>query len=68
MFGQNIKNLFCITTNRIILAKTFCDKVKSSPGQIKEEIIQLALLNVKKYGWTENCLKISANELGYTNV
>ncbi len=68
MFRLNIKNLYCFKANKAFLTKRFCENTKPSHEKIKEEIIQLALINVKKYGWTENCLKISANELGYTNV
>ena len=50
-----------------LISRKFTENINSAE-KIKEGIMQLSLLNVKKYGWTENCLKISANELGYTNV
>lgn len=40
------------------LIKNFC---------IKNQLIKMSLLNVNKYGWTENSIKIAANELGYSN-
>jgi len=34
--------------------------------EIREKLIKMSLLNVNKYGWTENSIKIAANELGYS--
>jgi len=34
---------------------------------IKDELIKLSLLNVNKYGWTEQSIKVAANELGYSS-
>jgi ubiquinone biosynthesis protein COQ9 len=33
----------------------------------KEQLIKMSLLNVNKYGWTENSIKLAANELGYSH-
>jgi hypothetical protein len=66
---RNFQFLLKKTNFQAFLIRKFSHKEsRNSVLKIKEEIIQLSLLNVKKYGWTENCLKVSANELGYTNV
>jgi rpsU-divergently transcribed protein len=41
--------------------KSFCD------FELKEKLVKMSLSNVDKYGWTENSIKLAANELGYSN-
>jgi rpsU-divergently transcribed protein len=35
-------------------------------NEIREKLIKMSLMNVNKYGWTENSIKIAANELGFS--
>jgi len=54
------------------LGKKFCETIKINENQnlekIKTEMKKLALTHVKKYGWTENSLKLAANDLGYSHM
>ena len=34
----------------------------------KDDMIKLSLTYLNKYGWTENNMKIAANELGYSHM
>jgi ubiquinone biosynthesis protein COQ9 len=46
-----IKNVF----------KRFCT------NELKDKLIKLSMLNISKYGWTENSIKLAANELNYSH-
>jgi ubiquinone biosynthesis protein COQ9 len=48
------------------LVKHFCTIDKAS-HELKDKLIKMSLLNVSKYGWSENSIKIAANELNYSN-
>lgn len=63
------------THHRLLLKNTksfsTSDKIDDNQQQddliLKEKLIKMSLLNVNKYGWTENSIKIAANELGYSH-
>jgi ubiquinone biosynthesis protein COQ9 len=48
-----------------ILRRFFC--TKKPVDEMREKLIKMSLLNVSKYGWTENSIKIAANELNYSH-
>jgi len=58
--------------NGIINNKTFCSKESNNSSNklnlVKEKVFKLSLLNVNKYGWSEESIKHASNELGYSNV
>jgi len=56
------KGDFCETSNTINLG----EDVKLE--KLKNDLKKLSLTYVNKYGWTENTLKIAANELGYSHM
>jgi rpsU-divergently transcribed protein len=71
----NLKNFQCLNL-KIINAKFcsfqnskgFCTNEKTENQQdLREKLIKMSLINVNKYGWTENSIKIAANELGYSH-
>ncbi len=70
-----IKRGINTTTNKTFLnmiSKRFSNSNSNNNSQkdvskLKEELIKLSLLNIHKYGWTEQSIKLSANELGYSN-
>ena len=41
--------------------------LKFNKFSTKDQLIKMSLMNVNKYGWTENSIKIASNELGYSN-
>jgi ubiquinone biosynthesis protein COQ9 len=47
--------------NALKFVKKFCSE------EINSKLIKMSLLNVSKYGWTENSIKIAANELNYSH-
>jgi ubiquinone biosynthesis protein COQ9 len=36
-------------------------------AELRDKLIKMSLLNVSKYGWTENSIKLAANELNYSH-
>jgi len=55
--------------------KSFCsfnDKIKlgevENSEKLKEKLLKLSLININKYGWSEESIKHASNELGYSNV
>jgi rpsU-divergently transcribed protein len=61
--------------NGNIFKRRFCEKNNNKDDienndnieQIREKLIRMSLLNVEKYGFSENAIKLAANELGYSN-
>ena len=62
----SLRTIKQINQNKIFSQFLFSTTNKVS--NIKKEIIKHSLLNVSKYGWSESNLKVSANEIGYSNV